>query len=157
MCSSSMLTCATFTCYLWVHWIAGNECVRQTFRLALFIRTFRTRARGRDSGKGACERVYKRSVGWVPIDAGYSSVKIYSFMFSGSKDLYNEHLGASSAQPRSKLERQVGAAIEMETIAGRLRTSGHVYMDDMFALCAVRPYPCVSQCVCLRVCVCVFV
>lgn len=45
--------------------------------------------------------------GRVPIDAGYSSVKIYSFMFSGSKDLYNEHLGASNAQPRSKLERQL--------------------------------------------------
>lgn len=122
-----------------------------------FLLGLSARARGRDSGKGACERVYKRSVGWVPIDAGYSSVKIYSFMFSGSKDLYNEHLGASSAQPRSKLERQVGAAIEMETIAGRLRTSGHVYMDDMFALYAVRPYPCVSLCVSPCVCVCVAV
>lgn len=118
-----------------------------------FLLGLSARARGRDSGKGACERVYKRSVGWVPIDAGYSSVKIYSFMFSGSKDLYNEHLGASSAQPRSKLGRQVGAAIEMETIAGRLRTSGHVYMDDMFALCPVRPYPCVCECACLCSCV----
>lgn len=31
-------------------------------------------------------------------------------------------------------------------------------MDDMFALCAVRPYPCVrlSLCVCVRICVAVF-
>lgn len=43
-------------------------------------------------------------------------------------------------------------------------TSGHVYMDDMFALCAVRPYPWVclslflslSLCVCVRICVAVF-
>lgn len=43
---------------------------------------------------------------------------------------------------------RLGAAIEMETIAGRLHRSGHVYMDDLFALCAVRP----CRCVCLSVC-----